>query len=86
MVRRASETTEEGQIILTLASKELKYDYDQLGVNFDSSDNEILDALAPLVLETEGFDLKEEQEEGSFTVKKVEESKNTYIFPKSTAG
>mgnify|MGYP001609191283 FL=1 len=87
MVRVASETTEPtGEIIVTLASKELKYSYEQLGVTFESSDSEILDALQPVVLEEEGFDIKEVQDEGAYTLKRVDESKNIYLFPKSTAG
>ena len=87
MVRRAAQITEPtGEIIVTLASKELKYSYEQLGVTFDSSDSEILDALQPVVLEEEGFDVKEEQDEGAYTLKRVDSSKNIYLFPKSTAG
>lgn len=87
MTRRVT-TTEEpsGEIIVTLASKELKYSYEQLGVTFESLDSEILDALQPVVLEEEGFDLKEEQDEGTYTLKRVESSKNIYLFPKSVAG
>lgn len=87
MVEGAIQTTEPtGEIIVTLASKELKYSYEQLGVTFDSSDSEILDALQPVVLEEEGFDIKEEQDEGAYTLKRVDQSKNIYLFPKSTAG
>jgi hypothetical protein len=79
-----------GKIIVTLASTEKDYDYEKLGVTFDSSDAEILTALQPVLLEEEGFDIKEEQEEGYYTIKRVENkeagTKNVYLFPKSTAG
>lgn len=75
-----------GEIIITLASREKHYPYDRLSVTYDSTDEEILNAVAPVVMEEEGFNLREEQEEGAYTVKRVEESHNIFIFPKSTAG
>ena len=76
----------QGKIIITLASTEKEYEYDRLDVTFDSSDEEILKAVSPVILEEEGFNINEEQEDGYFTIKRVEDSKNIYIFPKSTAG
>lgn len=76
----------QGKIIVTLGTKEPTFDFEQLGVNFNSTDKEVLDALKPVLLEEEGFDITEDQEEGAFTIKRVEESGNLYIFPKSTAG
>jgi hypothetical protein len=75
-----------GEIIVTLTATEKHYSYADLSLTFDSSDQEILDALQPVLLEEEGFDIKEEQDEGAYTIKRVESSKNIFIFPKSTAG
>ena len=75
-----------GEIIVTLASDEKHYPYDRLSVEFNSSDEEILDALAPVLLEEEGFDIRDEQRDGYFTIKRVESSQNIFVFPKSTAG
>lgn len=75
-----------GEIIVTLSSEEKHYSYDRLSVTFESSDEEILDALAPVLLEEEGFNIREEQRDGYFTIKRVESSQNIYVFPKSTAG
>lgn len=76
----------QNRIIVTLSSVEKYYPFDQLSVNFDSSDEEILNALRPVLLEDEGFDIQEAQEDGYYTIKKVESSQNIYVFPKSTAG
>ena len=81
MVRR-----QPGEIIITLESEEKHYPYERLSVNFNSTDQEILDAVQPVLLEEAGFDIKEEQEEGQFTIKRVEASQNIYLFPKSVAG
>ena len=75
-----------GEIIITLASEEKHYNYDRLSVSYESTDEEILDALAPVLLEEEGFNIREEQRDGYFTLKRVDSSQNIYVFPKSTAG
>jgi len=73
-----------GEIIVTLANEEKHFDYDRFNLSFDSSDREILDAIAPVLLEDEGFDINDADE--TFTVKRVQDSQNIYVFPKSTAG
>ena len=79
-------TDTRGEIIVVLNSSEKKFNFADFSVTFDSSDNEILEAIAPRLLEEEGFDIREQQDEGLYTVKKQEDSGNVYIFPKSTAG
>lgn len=75
-----------GEIIVTLASKEKHYTYERLGVTFDDDNQTIIDAVAQAVLEEEGVNIKENSGEGIYTVKKVDESKNVYLFPKAVAG
>lgn len=75
-----------GEIIVVLNSNEKKFQYADFNVTFDSTDEEILNAIAPRLLEEEGFDIREQQDEGLYTIKSVEESQTKYIFPKSTAG
>ena len=72
-------------IIITLDSKDRKIPYSLLGVTFDSSPEEILGAVQPLILEEEGINIKAD-DEFIFTVKKATNSGNVYIFPKSPAG
>lgn len=75
-----------GEIIVTLESDEKHYPYADYGVTFDNTSEEILDAISPAVLEEFGVNLKEDQGEYLFTVKKIESSQNTYVYPKSPAG
>jgi len=75
-----------GEITITLESDERRYAYDDLSVTFSSSDQEIIDALHPTLLEDVGLNLKEAFEDGAWMVKRVEATHNTFIFPKSTAG
>lgn len=83
MVRRTVPNTP-GEIIVTLSSSEKHYPYDRLSVGYSSTDKEILDALSPVLLEEEGFDVQNAEE--TFTIKRVDSSQNIYVFPKSTAG
>jgi len=75
-----------GEIIITLESEERHYQYDTLGVSFDSTNEEIIAAISPMLREDVGIEMQEEYSEGNWALKKVESSQNTYIFPKSTAG
>lgn len=75
-----------GRIIVTLASKDREFTFEELRLNFESTDQEILDALSPIILEEEGLDIKEEQSEGYYTIRRAENSGNIYLFPKSIAG
>lgn len=71
-----------GEIIVTLASDEKHYDYDRLSLGYDSSDEEIFSAVNPILEEEEGATLDADD----WTIKRVDNSQNIYIFPKSTAG
>ena len=79
-------TEEIGKIIITLESTDKSYDFEPLSVSFESTDEEIIEALSPILEEEEGFNLKEEYEDGNYTIKRADNSKNLYIFTKSTAG
>jgi len=75
-----------GEIIVTLESDEKHMSFDDFDVTYDSSADEILKAVAPAVLEEFGVNIEEDQGDYLFTVKKVENSGNVFIFPKSPAG
>lgn len=76
----------EGEITVVLESDERKYQYDTLGLSFTSTDAEIMDALAPVITEDTGVDMKEQFEDGYWTIKRTDATNNIYVFPKSTAG
>ena len=75
-----------GEITVTLESEERKYPYDQLGVGYASTDQEIMAALDPMLLEDVGMNIAQEFSRGNWTIKRVDSSQNIYVFPKSTAG
>ncbi len=72
-----------GEIVVTLASTERTLQYEPLGLTYNSSDEEVLAAVAPIIEEEEGVDILED---GLFTVKSVESSQRKFLFPKSPAG
>ena len=75
-----------GEIIVTLESQEKHFPITDFNLTMDSTNEEILDAVAPAILEEFGINIKEEGEEGIYTVKKITESNKIYCFPKSPAG
>ena len=81
--RAVTTATPTGHIVVTLESEEKTYEYDTLGLTYDSTDQEVLDAVAPVIQEETGVDILED---GLFTVKSVTASQNKYLFPKSPAG
>ncbi len=74
-----------GSVIVTIESEDRTYTFDQLSINYDSSSQEILDAVQPIILEDTGVNISEDGD-NLYTVKKAENSGNVYVFPKSPAG
>jgi len=52
-------------------------------LTYNSTDEEVLSAVAPIIEEEEGVDILED---GLFTVKSVESSQRKFLFPKSPMG
>jgi len=75
-----------GEITVTLESEDRKFAYDQLSVGYGSTDQEIVDALTPVLEEDVGINLANEFDSGSWSIKRADSSQNIYVYPKSTAG
>ena len=80
-----TEQENEGNVVVVVESEEKTFTYDELGINFESSSEEILKAVQPAILEATGVNIEEDDEE-IYAVKKIDTSKKIYIFPKSGAG
>ncbi len=76
---------EEGKITVILEGADRSFSYDELGLTYESSDEEIVDALSP-VFNEEGISLKEEWQQGGYTVKRADNTQNVFLYAKSTAG
>ena len=73
----------QGKIIVIIESEDKEFNFEDFDLTFDSTPEEIMNAVAPAVEEQYGIDIKEE---GMYIVNKAENSKNVYIRPKSPAG
>ena len=74
-----------GQIIVTMENQEKAYDYETLGVSFDSTPEEILAAVQPVVLEEFGLNIKDEGGSYIYLAKKLTSNESFVLFPKSVA-
>lgn len=72
-------------IVIILEDDEKEFSFEDLDVTFDSSPDEILEAVSKPVLEQFGVNIKED-DEFIYTVKKIDRLKSVRCFPKSPAG
>jgi hypothetical protein len=79
-------TDQTGIINLLLESQSYDFQYADFGLTPESSQEEVVQALQANVLENYGFNLEQAIQDGSYIMKRAENSNNTYFFPKSTAG
>ena len=77
---------EDGKINVILASKRKAYDFDALSVTFEDPNEAIIDAVADVLLEEEGINIREDNGDGIFTLRKMDDTKTCYLFPKAVAG
>lgn len=73
--------TNRGEVIVTLASNERHYPLTELGIEYNDSNATILEAVANSIQESDEIDIRD-----GYTLKKIEDTRNIYIFPKATAG
>jgi len=74
-----------GQIIVTMENQEKAYEYEALGVSFDSTPEEILAAVQPALLEEFGLNIKDESGSYIYTAKKIMANESHILYPKSPA-
>jgi len=74
------------KIIICANGEDRFYDYDTFGVDFDSTEQDILQAISPMVRESLGVSLQEINGHWLFKTRKAMSNKNIYIIPNSTAG
>jgi len=73
------------KVMLTAGGQDYIYDFEQLGVNFDSSEREILAAVDGIIREV-NLSLVDDENEYTFTVKKSTNTRVVHIYPKDGAG
>lgn len=75
----------EGRITLTIAGNDFNYTFEQLSVNFDSSESEILNAVSGLIRE-QNMSLNDGDGNVAYTVRKAVNTQTVYVYPKPIAG
>lgn len=73
------------KVIVSVQGDDTILDYSDLNLNFDSSENDVLETLRPIILESHGVDIKD----GSswlFKTRKALTSQNIHIIPNAVAG
>lgn len=75
------EDTVRERIFVTVDGDEVQISLEDAGVDFDSSESEIMARVAPMVEEQTGVNITD-----SFKVRKMVDSHNIFIIPNSVAG
>ena len=75
------------RVMLTAGGQDYIYEFEQLGINFDSSERDILRAVDGIVREI-NMSLVDDEDENEyiFTVKKSTNTRVVHIYPKDGAG
>jgi len=74
------------RIIISAAGDDLIVPYEDYGLDFDSSNEEILNALQPMIQETLNVNLRDDRGDWLYKTRKATESRNIHLIPNSTAG
>lgn len=75
------------KLIFTVKGNDQEFDFEQLGITFDSSENEILNSVQGIIGEANMSIQDDDQEnEFIFTVRKSVNTETIYVYPKDPAG
>ena len=80
--------TQRNEVIVTLDGRDISAPMDTLGVNLESTERDILEAVAGIIEEAEGNREGYQDAYGDFTytVRKALNSETIYVYPKPVAG
>lgn len=81
-----AETEIRGKIIVPIGGQDYHKDYIDLGLSFESTEEEILEMVRPILNEEFDSDIKDSNTGWLFKVHKALDNRNIYIIPNSTAG
>jgi len=74
------------EVRVTIEGRDEVFPMDNLGLNINSSDREIMDAVRPTLREQRGIDLNDEEGEVAFAIRRAMNSGTIYVYPKPVAG
>jgi hypothetical protein len=74
------------KIIVAVAGEDTILNYEHFGLNFDSTDHQVLSAIRGFIQEKHGVDLQTAGGDWLYKTRKAVTSRNIYVIPNSTAG
>lgn len=80
-----SSTEITNKLIIAVSGEDMIVDYTDYGLTFDSSEQELLEAVRPAIQERFNTDIKDSTG-WLYKTRKAGESKNIYLIPNSVAG
>jgi hypothetical protein len=73
--------TVKNTLFVTIQGREYQKSYADLGLSFESSEEEIMARIVPIIQEEYGEDIT-----GLYKVRKTRNNENIFVIPNSTAG
>lgn len=87
---RAVENMEDGsprnKIIVSVAGEDEFFDYEELGLSFESPETDILSAIRPMIQEKYNQDIQDVSGSWLYKTRKAVTNQNIHVIPNSTAG
>lgn len=74
------------KLIISVSGDDMIVDYADYGLSFDSSNDEILNAVRGSVQERFNVDMRDPRGDWMYKTRKAVESQNIHLIPNSTAG
>ena len=73
------------KLVIAIAGEDMIVDYSDYGLSFESSEQELLEAVRPAIQERFNMDIRDSSG-WLYKTRKANESKNVYLIPNSVAG
>lgn len=76
----------QNQIIVCVDGSDFIRPLNEIGISFDATSDEILNAIRPIIREEKNVDIRDDEYGWLYKVNKSVDSQNIHIIPNSTAG
>lgn len=74
------------EVVITVEGEDTIIPMDSLGLNIDSAERDILNAIRPVMRERRNLDIADDDGEYTYTIRRARNSQTLYIYPKPVAG
>lgn len=84
-IQNFNEDEELNRVEITIAGRDYYFSFEQIGLSMDSSHSEIMEAVRPIIEETDRS-IDDEYGEVSYTSRKSTNTNVIHVYPKPVAG